>query len=353
MSDNLRNILEKKFVEASAPCRIDMGGTLDIKTFHYPLRHLSPCTFNMAVNLRTFVKLLPYDRGMIKVTSRGFESVAFQLDSAPFNHPLGLIFAIASYFRADGVHVVINSSSPPRSALGGSSAAAVALVAAFSEVLKKPGEHKVSRKDIAVLAHTIEETVAGVPCGMQDQLAAAFGGIHAWCWTPSQTGHLYKRKKICRSSDIKNIEQRMLLAFCGVPHESKNVNGKWVQQFLSGKNRDRWFEIIRYTHMFIDAFETKNYKIAVKAMNRETEIRRMMTPEVIDAMGIKLVDSAIACGCGARFTGAGGGGCIWALGEVDDIRSLRIKWETLLLEVKDACLLELNIDTKGLVVRDE
>lgn len=353
MSDNLRDILEKKSIEASAPCRIDMGGTLDIGTFHYPLRHLSPCTFNIAVNLRTQVRLLPYDKGMVKVTSRGFESVAFHIDNLPFSHPLGLVFAIAAYFRAEGIHIVIDSSSPPRSALGGSSAAAVALVAAFSKVFKKTGEPEISKKNTAVLAHAIEESVAGVPCGMQDQLAAVYGGIHAWYWTPHPKGPLYKKKKICKASDIKNIEQRILLAFCGVPHESKNVNGKWVQQFLSGKDRHFWFEIIRYTNMFIKDFEIKNYKMAAEAMNRETEIRRMMTPEVIDNVGIKLIDSAVKCGCGARFTGAGGGGCIWALGEVDDISKLRTKWKTRLLEVKEAGLLELKIDSKGLVVHDE
>ena len=37
MSVNLKRYLESKPVETSAPCRIDMGGTLDISTFYYPL----------------------------------------------------------------------------------------------------------------------------------------------------------------------------------------------------------------------------------------------------------------------------------------------------------------------------
>ncbi len=100
---------------------------------------------------------------------------------ASYSHPLGLMFAIAGYFNASGVHIEITSSSPPRSALGGSSAAAVAITAAFSAILLK--ENKIiSRQHIAMLAHTIEETVAGVPCGMQDQLAAAYGGVNEWYW---------------------------------------------------------------------------------------------------------------------------------------------------------------------------
>ena len=99
MSNKLRNILETQPVEASAPCRIDMGGTLDIPIFYYPLRHLTPCTFNIAIGLRTRVRLLPYTRDLVKISSIGFEEAEFQMDSAPFKHPLGLMFATRSRHR--------------------------------------------------------------------------------------------------------------------------------------------------------------------------------------------------------------------------------------------------------------
>ncbi|MBC8463901.1 MAG: galactokinase, partial [Deltaproteobacteria bacterium] len=97
-------MLESESIEASAPCRIDAGGTLDIRTFYYPLRHMSPCTFNIAIDLRTHIRLLPFKNGMVKVSSKGFQSAAFPLEKAPFRHPLGLIFAIAVYFQAAGIH---------------------------------------------------------------------------------------------------------------------------------------------------------------------------------------------------------------------------------------------------------
>jgi D-glycero-alpha-D-manno-heptose-7-phosphate kinase len=67
---SIRGILEAGWIEASAPCRIDMGGTLDISTFYYPLRHLLPCTFNIAVNLRTRVRLFPYKEGNVIISSK-------------------------------------------------------------------------------------------------------------------------------------------------------------------------------------------------------------------------------------------------------------------------------------------
>ena len=66
MPKSLKQALEKGPIEASAPCRIDMGGTLDISTFYLPLRHFSPCTVNMALDLRTRVLLLPYTGGKVR-----------------------------------------------------------------------------------------------------------------------------------------------------------------------------------------------------------------------------------------------------------------------------------------------
>ena len=108
-----------------------MGGTLDLATFYNPLRLLEPCTFNGAIDLQTRVRLEPGEKSVVKISSRGFKSAEYSLSKAPFNHPLGLMFAIAAYFNAEGIHIIIDSASPPRSALGGSSAAAVALVTAF------------------------------------------------------------------------------------------------------------------------------------------------------------------------------------------------------------------------------
>ena len=157
-------MLDSNPIEASAPCRIDMGGTLDIPTFYYPLRHLDPCTFNIALGLRTRVRLQPYTKGVIKISSRGFKDAEFQADAAPFDHPLGLMFATAAYFNAGGVHIDIESGSPPRSALGGSSVAAVALVAALSALFQRVGEsdNHTNRRLIALLACKLEEAVAGV-----------------------------------------------------------------------------------------------------------------------------------------------------------------------------------------------
>ena len=345
----VKDILESHPVRASAPCRIDMGGTLDISTFYYPLRHLSPLTVNMAVNLRTVVRIFPYDPGIVKISSKGFQSDEYPLEEVPFHHPLGLMFAIAAYFGVEGIHIDIASSSPPRSALGGSSAAAVALIAAFSRMLWEMGQPSISRRQTALIGHYLEASVAGVPCGLQDQLAAAFGGVNAWCWPGDCLGPMFRKKALVKKNDLNRLERHLLLAYCGVPHESKNVNGKWVEQFLSGKYHGHWAEIVVYTQKFATALRAGNIKGACLAMNKEVDVRKEMTPEVFDEMGDALVASARGNHCSARFTGAGGGGCIWALGKVEDIDRLKGHWESILSKRKDAGILDLKIDSQGLL----
>ena len=339
-------------VVTSAPCRLDMGGTLDISTFIYPLHHLNPCTFNLALDLRTQVRFHPYHNGLVRITSKGFEPAEYPVNEAPFDHPLGLMFAIANYFQATGLHIDIESNSPPRSALGGSSVAAVALVAAFARRSGKKVFSRRLKKKIALLAYKIEGSVAGVPCGLQDQLAAAYGGVNAWYWSGDVSGPAFRKRVVVRKSRLKTLEQNIALAYCGIPHDSKDINSRWVKGFVSGKHRSRWYEIVTCTNNFVDALHSNNIDGAVKAVNSELSIRREMTPDVLDDMGERLVESAGKNNCGARFTGAGGGGCIWAIGEADNITRLKRIWEDDLKDREEACLIDVNIDSKGLLFHD-
>ncbi len=346
----LKNRLESGPVKAAAACRIDCGGTLDIKTFYYPLRHLSPCTFNIALDMKTGVRLLPYSSGETKVSSSGFSAEAHPADKAPFSGPLGLVFAIATYFGVEGVHIEITSKSPPRSALGGSSTAAVAVIGALANALTGKGVAPMSTEQIVLLAHSIEESVAGIPCGMQDQLAAAYGGVHAWYWPGVPGQPRFKRTEVLKKKDYATLEKHLLIAYCGVPHHSQDINSKWIEQFVKGRGRHLWPEIVSCTKEFVESIMIKDWGAAVWAMNREVEIRRKMTPEVFDEIGVALLEQALSGSCGARFTGSGGGGCIWALGEEEDIRTLGPEWADILSRRQGAKLLDVKIDPKGLEV---
>ncbi|GAB6096355.1 hypothetical protein JCM14469_26080 [Desulfatiferula olefinivorans] len=347
----IRQYLDTRPVSVSAPCRLDMGGTLDISTFFFPLRHRDPTTVNIALDMRTQVSLSPWTPGKVAVSSRGFDSVEFDCGQAPYSHPLGLMLSICDYFHADGVHIDIRSSSPPRSALGGSSVAAVALIAALMIARGDIPENGPLPLDaIVLLAYAVESSVLRVPCGMQDQLAAAYGGVNAWRFTGDVTGSPWERRPLLSPASYPSLEGAVLAAYGGDPHESVNINGKWVSHFMAGKDRTVWFEILDCCNGFADALAAGDYLRAAEWMNRETDLRVGLTPDVFDETGRRLAELARAAGCGVRFTGAGGGGCVWALGEPAAIATVKNNWGPVLRSRPHADFLSTVIAAQGLRV---
>ncbi|MBU0973195.1 MAG: galactokinase [Proteobacteria bacterium] len=344
---NLACLLEKKEIRASVPCRVDLGGTLDISTFYLPLAHLKPASFNIALDMRTHVTLSPWTKGRIRISSKGFASAEFDRDKVRFDHPMGLMFAVARYFNADGIHIQIRSTSPPKSALGGSSSAAVAIIAAFYALFGEP----VNPKKSVWLAHYIESSVAGVPCGVQDHAAAAFGGVNLWEWQMGETGPEFEQIPVFeKTQDLVDFNDHILVAYCGIPHVSKDINKQWVEAFIRGETTAIFEKIVEITKEFYRAVKTKNLSLAGELMAQETRLRLEMTPKVLDNTGKKLFERAVALNCGARFTGAGGGGCLWAVGERDKILELALAWKKLLEPVPDAGLLDTGIDTNGILI---
>lgn len=343
---NFNKILGENRIQASAPCRVDLGGTLDISTIYLPLHNLRPSSFNIALDLRTKVTLFPWEKGVVKVSSKGFEDAVFKKDQAPFHHPMGLMFAIANYFDAHGVHIHIESSSPPRSALGGSSCAAVAMISAFYKAL----DRTIVPEQIAWLAHYIESSVAGVPCGMQDQLAAAFGGVNQWIWKMGDRSPEFEQNHVFENqTDMERFNANILIAYCGIPHVSKDINKLWIESFIRGETRSVFKKILRVSGEFFLAVKSKNFRQAADLMNQETKLRLEMTPDVLDKVGKKMFEKALTCGCGARFTGAGGGGCLWAIGEALDMANLRSFWQEILSPIDTAEILDTKIESNGII----
>ena len=70
----ISDVLSGESVVSTAPCRIDCGGTWDLKPFALPYYYIKPTTVNIAINLRTKVEILPFQEGWTKVSSKGFIS---------------------------------------------------------------------------------------------------------------------------------------------------------------------------------------------------------------------------------------------------------------------------------------
>ncbi|NVM24456.1 MAG: galactokinase [Desulfobacterales bacterium] len=342
----------EKPIRASAPCRIDSGGTWDIKALALPLEGVAPITVNLAIDLRTYVTLLPYKSGWVKVSSDDLDTQeAYLFAEVPFNSPFGLFFAIASFFMFHGLEMVIRSRSPVMAGLGGSSTAAVAAIEAFSVVKTLLHEKEVGKGDILHLAYQLEDGVNGGMCGLQDQGAAVFGGVNKWFWNYSREGRPFERESILDENGQKEISKRILVAYSGRRHLSARINRLWIEQFLGGETRSGWIEVNRIVNRFALHIKQGNWKEGAEDLRDEVAIRKEITPEAFAPITSRLIQESETVGCGARFAGAGGGGTVWALGETDAIGELREIWAHILKGTKKGGILECAVDPAG--VREE
>ncbi|MFZ7112357.1 MAG: galactokinase [Desulfatiglandales bacterium] len=350
MPTSIRKILEKNTVTASAPCRIDAGGTWDIKAMALPLEGIGPVSVNMALDLRTWVYLSPYEEGRVRISSEGFSKREEErIDRLPFDSAFGLFFAAISYFGFHGVEIRIRSDSPVKSALGGSSTALVALIKALSKVAVLQGKKGMSGGEILHLGYHLEDGVSTGKCGIQDQAAAVYGGANRWVWRYGNRRTPFERRALMNRDDLKALSKRILVAFSGKSHVSAGINRRWITDFLSGKTRSGWIEANRIVDRFASATEHMKWNGAAALLREEMAVRREITPDALIPLTQELIDQAENRGCGARFAGAGGGGSVWAIGSEKNIRGLREIWAGTLATVRGAGVLDCAIDPQGVL----
>jgi len=346
--NSTQRMLGEHPVEASAPCRIDSGGTWDIKAMALPLAGIEPATVNMALDLRTSVVLTPCDPGWVKISSEGFPGgEAFPVDRLPFLPPFGLFFAAVSHFGFHGIEVHIRSKAPVKSALGGSSTALVALIKALSKAQAMLGERDLSPREILHLAYHLEDGISGGNCGLQDHAAAVYGGINLWKWRHGHPTSLFEKKALLDRKGQRELSRCLLVAYSGKSHVSANINRRWIQDFLSTRTRAGWIKVNDIVGQFAQAIEDLDWRKAARLLQEEMAVRKEITPQAFIPITAKLVSHAEACGCGARFAGAGAGGSLWALGEEKDIRKLKEIWKSVLSAVKNARVLDCRVDPMG------
>jgi D-glycero-alpha-D-manno-heptose-7-phosphate kinase len=145
----------------------------------------------------------------------------------------------------------------------------------------------------------------------------------------------------------RELSKRILVAFSGKGHASLRINRAWINDFLSGVTRSGWVKVNEVVNALARAIKAKEWDKAARLLKKEMAIRRDITPDALIPITEELVDRAENAGCGARFAGAGGGGTVWALGEMDRINDLRKIWEGILTPIRGGRILECEIDPMG------
>jgi D-glycero-alpha-D-manno-heptose-7-phosphate kinase len=202
------------------------------------------------------------------------------------------------------VHVGVTSEVPSGASTGTSASVTVALLAALWRLHGRTP----AAMDLAMAAHHVERERLGWQCGVQDQLAAAFGGINYISIDafPSATVD----QLALPAGLLRRLEERLLLVFLGTAHQSDEVHRMVIDELEhEGEASPRLETLRRCAADARDALLSSDLDAFGKALSRNTAAQAALHPALIGDAARRVISAAAAHGAiGWKVNGAGGDG---------------------------------------------
>lgn len=287
-----------------APVRADLaGGTLDLWPLY--LFHPGARTVNVAISYYAESEISETGTNDIEIqlTDQQYRQSYGSLQEMAADPKAALLHRAVEHFRLFGIRIVTRTDAPRGSGLGGSSALAITLVRALSEI----AGHPLEGDDLIFLVRDLETRLLGIPAGIQDYYPPVYGGLGSLHLNPGMPA------RHALQTSLHDLGAHMILHYTGIAHFSGTNNWSLFKRHLDGKKRiQKAMAGIAETSVEMErALDAGNFQAAGVALQKEWEHRKTMiegisTPE-IDAA----IDAAQGAGAwGGKACGAGGGGCI-------------------------------------------
>jgi D-glycero-alpha-D-manno-heptose-7-phosphate kinase len=203
------------------------------------------------------------------------------------------------------LEVSVRSAVPPGASTGTSAAVCVALVGALRTLWGKRVEPGV----VAKAAHAVEVNKLAQQSGVQDQIAAAHGGINyvEIPRYPSAVRHALPVPDSARAA----LERQLLLVYLGRTHSSTAIH----QEVIAGLDRPgssgraALDDLRQCAAAAREAAEAGDLAALGEAMRNCTEGQRRLHPSLVGADAQRVIDAVAARGAlGWKVNGAGGEG---------------------------------------------
>jgi D-glycero-alpha-D-manno-heptose-7-phosphate kinase len=213
-------------------------------------------------------------------------------------------FALMKLPEDIAIEVHLYADVPPGASTGTSAAVSTALIGALD--LLTPG--RLTPHEVAQTAHRIETEVLGLQCGIQDQIASAYGGINFIEMTD------YPRASVSPvqipNSVWWELERRLMLVYLGSAHVSSDVHKQVIAGFeASGADDARLKGLREEARNAKNALLTGDFTALAKAMNANTDWQSKMHPGILGEQARAVIAIAKSCGAqGWKLNGAGGNG---------------------------------------------
>ena len=324
-------------IESSAPTRIDLaGGTLDIWPLY--LFHEGAQTLNVAISLRAHCTIRPRNDKRIAIISEdtGARAEADHWSDLRDNHDLKLVGRLLHYFQAEGLEVRTRSESPVGAGIAGSSALNIAVCGALAAWC----ERAVPDELLLHIAQNVEAQVIDVPTGVQDYRPALFGGISA------VELNVDGIRRVPLRVDAEALQDRIVLAYTNASRNSGINNWEMTKRHIDGDRevQSRFGKIRDVAVAMRASLEQQDWVAVGRHVADEWENRKRLAPGVTTPAIDAMLTAAVTAGAwGGKVCGAGGGGCLFCIGEPDRAADIRQA-----LVDHGARLLAFRIETEGL-----
>jgi D-glycero-alpha-D-manno-heptose-7-phosphate kinase len=295
---------------SKAPLRIGLaGGGTDVS----PYSDLyGGAILNATLSLYAHATIEPCDKGIILTSIDQQQEEKFEWNKQlPLSGSMNLLKGVYNRVQKDFGIAETNFrlstfvDAPAGSGLGTSSTLVVAIVGAFTEMLKLPfGEY-----DIAHYAYEIERKDLGLAGGRQDQYAATFGGVNYMEFFADD-------KVIVNPLRIKQqylfeLENNLLLYYTSKSRESAKIIAQ-QQKNVESKQESS----IEAMHQLKQQAQVMKEALLKGKLNDIGEIldfghrqKRKMAEGISTELMDEIYDAAKTAGAtGGKISGAGGGG---------------------------------------------
>jgi D-glycero-alpha-D-manno-heptose-7-phosphate kinase len=220
-------------------------------------------------------------------------------------HPL--LEAAIVYMRVSEelrLEVTIHSEAPAGAGTGTSAAVTVALVGALDALT--PG--RLTAHEAAYAAQAVETDLLRRQCGIQDQLASAYGGINYIEMLE------YPRATVSaiRLPDALwwELERRLVLVYLGRSHDSSAIHEQVIRELEDAGPDSPALEELRTTApRSRDALYAGDFAALGRAMIENTEAQSRLSPALVGSEASEVIALARDHGAlGWKVNGAGGEG---------------------------------------------
>jgi len=324
-------------VKAQAPNRVlDFGGWTD--TWFAG----SGYVLNFAVSLYAQVIIATRARPGVSIIAQDFGEIIdiAEPGAEPYNGKHDLLKAAVNVMGIDKLDAHVYADVPAGCGTGSSAAISVALIGALSMLT---GEYY-RPEQIGRLAHELETKELGIQSGVQDQVAAAVGGISYHTIDP------YPRvttSPVRLSPEIAwELESRLALVYTGERHLSSEVHEKVIADYQAGNPATRKaMDTLKTTpQLAASALWKGDFAAFAEIMNLNNSAQKALHPGITTDRIEEIEEVARLTGAiGFKINGAGGGGSVTVLCETSRRRQVEEK-----IKVAGYQLLPCRFDWEGL-----